>query len=88
MDKGTKVYHFLQDIKSIEFDAAVNVVCAQPEKYGKDFDVTLNHLGQMATKNGCTMQLVCIAKTWSQPAITRVAAFMGKIEYKKYPMTV
>ena len=32
MDDSTKVHHFLQGIKSPQLEAAVNVVCAQPEK--------------------------------------------------------
>ena len=39
MDNGTKVHQFLQG-KSPELEAAVNVVHAQPEKYGTDFDAT------------------------------------------------
>ena len=50
MDNGTKVCHFLQDIKSPELEAVVNVVCAQPEKYGTDFDAVLSYLCQMVTK--------------------------------------
>ena len=38
---GTKVYVFLQRIKSTELDAAVNIVWAQPEKKGKDFYATI-----------------------------------------------
>ena len=37
MDNGTKVHHFLQDIKSNDLKAAVSVVWAQQEKYGTDF---------------------------------------------------
>ena len=38
---GTKVCHFLQRMKDTELEAAVNIVI-QPEKYGKDFDVTVS----------------------------------------------
>ena len=34
MDSGTKIHCFLGDIKSTELEAVVNVVWAQPEKYG------------------------------------------------------
>ena len=34
MDNGIKVNHFVQGNKSPELEAVVNVVCAQPEKYG------------------------------------------------------
>ena len=36
MGNSTKVCHFLQGMKSTELEAAVNVVWAQPEKYGMD----------------------------------------------------
>ena len=56
MDNGTKVCHFLQCIKSTELEAAVNVIWAQPEKYGTDFDATMSYLGQMVTEKGASMQ--------------------------------
>ena len=43
MNNGTKVHHFLQGIKSSELEALANVVCAQPEKYGTDFNATISH---------------------------------------------
>ena len=52
MDYGTKVCHFLQGVKSSELDAAVNVFCTQPEKYGTGFVATMSYLSQMiATKD-------------------------------------
>ena len=56
MDNGTKVCHFFHGIKSTELEAVVNVVWAQPGKYGSDFDVTMSYLGQMVTKKGTSMQ--------------------------------
>ena len=44
------VCHFLQGIKSPESEAAVNVVCTQPEKYGTDFDAAVSYLGQKGCK--------------------------------------
>ena len=38
MDNDTKVHHFFQGIKSTDVEAAVNVVQAQQEKYGTDFE--------------------------------------------------
>ena len=55
MENGTKVHHFLQDIESPELEAVVNVVQAQPEKYGTDFDATMSYLGQMVLKKSLTM---------------------------------
>ena len=74
MDNGTKVHHFLQEIKSSEFEAAVNIVQAQPEKYGKDFDMTVSSLGQIVMKKGYIMQSLHITKTVIQPAKTKVAS--------------
>ena len=52
MNNGTKVH----ELKALsELKAAVNVALAQPEKYGKDFDVTVSYLGQMVTKKNYTM---------------------------------
>ena len=79
MDNGTKVCHFLQGIKSPELEAAVNVVCTQPEKYGTDFDATVSYLDQMVTKKG---------KIGSQMVRPKVAALTGKVECKKYPKAV
>ena len=55
MDEGTKVHHFLQDIKSTELQAVLNDVWAQPEKYGKEFDATVCYLCQMFMRQGKTM---------------------------------
>ena len=66
-------------------EAIINVVQAQPERYGKDFDATMSYLGQMITKEGNAMQSICVAKTESKVAKPKVAAFMGKIECNKYP---
>ena len=88
MDNGTKVCHFLQGIKSSEFEAVVNVVWAQPEKYGSDFDKIVSYLGQMVTKKGTSMQSFCIAKIGSQLARHKVVAFTGKVECKKYSKAV
>ena len=57
MDNGAKVCHFLQGIKITELEAAVNVVWAQPEKYGTDFDVTVSSLGQMVIKKAVKCNL-------------------------------
>ena len=43
MDNGTKVCHFIQDIKSTELEAVVNVVRTHPEKYGTDFDAFMSY---------------------------------------------
>ena len=45
MDNGTKVCCFLEGIKSTELEALINVVWAQQEKYGSDFDATMSYLG-------------------------------------------
>ena len=50
MDNGTKVCHFLQDIKGTELKAVVNVVQAKPERYGTEFDTTIPYLSQIVTK--------------------------------------
>ena len=88
MDNGTKVHPFLQCIKSLKLEAAVNIVWAQPEKYGTDFDATVSYLGQMIIKKSLIAQSVQIAKTRHQPVWPKVAAFMEKIECKKYPKAV
>ena len=74
MDNGTKVRHFLQGTKSPELEAVVNVVLAQPEKYGTDFDTTMSYLGQMDMKKSLVMQSVCITKTVSQWVWAKVKA--------------
>ena len=61
MGNGSKVCHFLHGIKSPELEAVVNVVHAQPEKYGTDFDVVAFYLGQMVMKKGLITQSVLIA---------------------------
>ena len=47
MENYTNFHHFLKGIKSTELEVAVNVVQAQPEKYGKDFNVIVLYCGQM-----------------------------------------
>ena len=87
MDNGTKL-HFLEGIKIPELEAAVNVVWAQQEKYGTDFDANMPYLGQMVMKKCLIMQPAHITKTGSQPVRPKVSAFMGKIGCKKYPKAV
>ena len=41
-----------QGIKSTALEAVINVVWAQPEKYGHDFDPTVSYLCQMIMKKG------------------------------------
>ena len=48
MDNCIKVHHFLLGIKSTEFDAVVNVVWAQPERYDADCKCVLS--GPFVTK--------------------------------------
>ena len=55
IDNSTKVCHFLQGIKSPELEAVVNVVHAQSEKFGKDFDATVSYLGQLVMKRSLVM---------------------------------
>ena len=88
MDNGSKVYHFLQGVKNTELEAAVNVVWAQPEKYGTDLDTTMSYMGQMVTKNSILMQSVHIAETGCQLVKLKVVTFMGKMDCKKYPKAV
>ena len=47
MDNGPKVHHFFQGIKSSKLEEVDNVIQAQPEKYGTDFDTTMSYLGQI-----------------------------------------
>ena len=63
MDNSTKVCHFLQGIKSTELETAVDVVWAQPGKYGMDFDATVSYLGQMVMKKSLVTQSVHFVKT-------------------------
>ena len=88
MDNGTKVCHFLPEIKSTGLKAGLNLVEAQPEKHGTDFDATVLCLSQMVMKKGTSMQSICIAKTGNQRVKPKLAAFAGKIECKKYPKEV
>ena len=81
IDNGTKICHFLQGINRNELETAVNVVQAQPEKYGPDFDATVIYLGKMVTKKNSLMQFIHIAKTRNQPGKPKVTTFMGKIEF-------
>ena len=85
---GTKVHHFLKGIKSTELEAVVNVVWAQPEKNGTDFDTPVSYLEQVVMKKGPSMQSIHTARTKSQPVKPKVAAFMGKVECKNYPKAV
>ena len=64
MDNGTKVHHLLQGIKSTELEAAFNVVWAQTEKYGTDFDVSVSYLDQMVTKKGASIQSDILQSQW------------------------
>ena len=48
----------------------------------------MSYLGLMLTKKGLIMQSVQIAATRSQLVRSKVAAFMGKVECKKYPKAV
>ena len=84
MNTGTRIWNFLQWIKSTELEAVPNVVWAQPEKIGKDFDATMSYYGQVVIKMGYKMQFVHIVKTGSQPAKPEVMSFIRKIEFKKY----
>ena len=43
-DHGINVHHYLKGTNSTELEAAVNVVQAQPERYGVDFDSTAYYL--------------------------------------------
>ena len=88
MDNGTKVCHFFKGIKSTELEAVVNVVQAQPEKYGMDFNAIVSYLDQMVLKIGLSMQLFHIGKTQSQLVRHKVVAFSVKVECKKYPKAV
>ena len=72
LDNSIKVRHFLQGIKSTELKAAVNVVLAQQERYGTDFDAKMSYLGQIITKKRPSMQSVQNAKTRSQPVQMQV----------------
>ena len=69
-------------------ETVVNVVHAQPKKYGMDFNVTVSYLGRMVRKKNLMMQSVHITKTRSQPVMPKVAAFIRKVECKKYPKAV
>ena len=54
-DNGAKVCHFLQEIGSIELEAVVSVVWAQPKEYDNDLDATVSYFGQVVMKNGYKM---------------------------------
>ena len=84
INDGTKVHHFLHDIERTELDVVVNVIWAQPEKYGKNFDAMTSYLCQVVTKKGYNVKSIHIAKTGSQPAKPKVVSFMAKIECQKY----
>ena len=59
-------------------EVAVNVVQAQPEKYGTDFEATVSYLGQMVTKNGPSMQTIHVAKTGSMTVKPKVGLLQRK----------
>ena len=82
MDNGTKVCHFLQGIKINELEAAVNVVGAQSERYGMDFDTAVFYLCQIIVPS------FHIAQVRNKQVRPKVVAFMGKVECKKYPQAV
>ena len=84
VNDGTKVWHFLQGNKVTQLKAAVNLVEAQPEKYGNGFDATVSYLGQIFMKKGYNMQSVHVAKTKSQLAKPQEIPFTWKIKCKKY----
>ena len=88
MDSGTKVCHFLKEIKRTELEAAVNVAWTQPEKYCTDFDTTVSYLGQRVTKKWTTMKSISTAKAGSQPVKPKVAACTWKIECMMYPKAI
>ena len=70
-------------INSTKFEEAVNVVWAQLEMCGMDFDATMFYLGQVVTKKTLVMQSVRIAKTGSQLVRPKVVVYMRKIACKK-----
>ena len=88
MHIDTKFHLFLQGIRCSELEAAVNVVLAQTEKYGTDFDATMSYVGQKVMKKGSIMQSIHIAQTRSQPVMPKVAALMGKVDCKKCPKAI
>ena len=61
-----------------------NMTVTQPEKYGK----SSMQLSFLLVRWCFTMQSIDIAKTRIQLAKPKVAAFMVKIECKKYPRAV
>ena len=74
-----KYFQWFLSIRSTEFEAAVTVVKAQPEKYGKDFHVTISYCGQMNMKKCYNIQSVHVAKARIQLAKPKVALFIRKI---------
>ena len=85
---GTSVCYFLQEIKKTELEESVNVVQAQPELYGKDFEIRVSYHGQMFMKKGYKMQSIHIVNTRSLSAKPTVAPFTQKVKFKKYPRAV
>ena len=61
INEGIEVCHFLQLIRNTELKAAINVVWAQSEKYGKEFVTIVSYLGQMVIKKGYNMQSVNVS---------------------------
>ena len=58
---GTCMSHSPRNIRALQFIVTVvstmvlkagNIVGAQPEKYGKDFDANMSYFCQMVTKKG------------------------------------
>ena len=74
--------------KLVEDQGVDSSLQAQPEKYGKDFDATVSYLGQIVAKKSYSMQSVHITKTRNQSVKPKVAAFIRKIECKKYHKTL
>ena len=62
--------------------------CLPLEKYDKDFDMLLFCLVWIVTRQGSKVQFVHNAKTRSKLVKQKVTQFMGKMERKKYPMSV
>ena len=62
----TNVHSFLQESKSTELEAAVNVVWVQPKKYTKYVDTMVPYPCQMVIMKGYNMQFVNIEKNRSQ----------------------
>ena len=66
-------------MKHAELKAVVNVMWAQPEENGRDFDAAVSYLGLMVTKNVFNIQSIFIGNTRNHPMKPNVTAFMGMI---------